>query len=118
MKTPLSLGVAKRLLGNFLMSFKIRRSSETDKDVMETEKIEGGNEKEALSQGFTLITSCAEPDVLSSSPSEIQESADSLFTRSPKANKPLGEISTMMTTSELVLNRQGIFYYAFIKTAF
>lgn len=94
------------------MSLEIRRSSETDKDVMGTEKIEGGNEKEALSQGFTLITSCAEPAVLSSSPSEIQESADSLFTRSPKANKPLGEISPMMTTSELVLNRQGISHYA------
>ncbi|XP_070797869.1 piezo-type mechanosensitive ion channel component 2-like [Pituophis catenifer annectens] len=86
------------------LSVQLRRSSETDKDVMETENIEGGNEKAALSQGFTLITSCAEPDVLSNSPSEIQESADSLFTRSPKANKPLDEISTMMTTSELVLN--------------
>ncbi|XP_026520873.1 piezo-type mechanosensitive ion channel component 2-like [Notechis scutatus] len=85
-------------------SLQLRRASETDKDVMGTEKIEGGNEKEALSQGFTLTTSCAEPAVLSSSPSEIQESADSLFTRSPKANKPLGEISPMMTTSELVLN--------------
>ncbi|XP_026553561.1 piezo-type mechanosensitive ion channel component 2-like [Pseudonaja textilis] len=85
-------------------SLQLRRASETDKDVMGTEKIEGENEKGALSQGFTLTTSCAEPAVLSSSPSEIQESADSLFTRSPKANKPLGEISPMMTTSELVLN--------------
>lgn len=100
------------------MSLEIRKSSETDKDVMGSEKIEGGNEKEALSQRFTLITSCAEPAVLSISPSEIQECADSLFTRSPKANKPLGEISPMMTTTELVLNRQGISHYAFIKTAF
>ncbi|XP_058032685.1 piezo-type mechanosensitive ion channel component 2-like [Ahaetulla prasina] len=98
------------------LSVQLRRSSETDKDVMGTEKIEGGSEKEALSQGFTLITSCAEPAILSNSPSEIQESADSLFTRSPKANKPLGEISPMMTTSELVLNRQAISHYAFIKT--
>ncbi|XP_015678166.1 piezo-type mechanosensitive ion channel component 2-like [Protobothrops mucrosquamatus] len=83
---------------------QLRRSSETDKDVMGTEKIEGGNKKEAHSQGFTLITSCAEPAILSSSPSEIQESADSWFTRSPEVDKPLGEISPMMTTSEVMLN--------------
>ncbi|XP_070604891.1 piezo-type mechanosensitive ion channel component 2-like [Erythrolamprus reginae] len=86
------------------LSVQLRRSSETDKDVTGTEKIEGGNVKEAPSQGFTLITSCEEPAIISSSPSEIEESTDSLFTRSPKANKPSGEISPMMTTSELVHN--------------
>ncbi|KAG8131674.1 hypothetical protein E2320_009584 [Naja naja] len=90
-------------------SLQLRRSSEIDKDVMGTEKIEGGNEKEARSQGFTLTTSCVEPASLSSCPSENQESADSLFTRSPKANKPLGEISPMMTTSEL-LEQSDKFY--------
>ncbi|KAM3841732.1 piezo-type mechanosensitive ion channel component 2-like [Vipera latastei] len=80
------------------------RSSETNKDVMGTEKIEGGTKKEAHSQRFILITSCAEPAILSSSPSEIQESADFWFTRSPKVDKPLGEISPTMTTSEVVLN--------------
>ncbi|ETE71191.1 Piezo-type mechanosensitive ion channel component 2, partial [Ophiophagus hannah] len=91
------------------LDFEVLRSNEIDKDVMGTEKIEGRNEKEALSQGFTLTTSCAEPAILSSCPSEIQESADSLFTRSPKANKPLGEISPMMTTSEL-LEQSDKFY--------
>ncbi|XP_063154930.1 piezo-type mechanosensitive ion channel component 2-like [Candoia aspera] len=82
----------------------LRRSSEPAKGAVRTEKVEEGNDKEACSQGFSPISSCAEPANLSSSPSEIQESADSLFTRSQKAGKPLGEISAMMTASELLLN--------------
>ncbi|XP_025024760.1 piezo-type mechanosensitive ion channel component 2-like [Python bivittatus] len=69
------------------------------------EKVEEGNEKEAQeAQGFIPISSCAEPASPFSSPSEIQESADSLFTRRQKPSKPLGEISAMITASELLLN--------------